>query len=112
MDSAECLWTGGTPGAPLECAGDSDGNGIDDACECDDFSTGSGSINAVVREVDARNRARDDGERLVRIHAVAFPVYWDVTGAMGTGGDYATLMRILCQRNGGTFVALPSRRDG
>jgi hypothetical protein len=78
----------------------------------DDFSTGAGSINAVVREVDARNRARDDGQRLVRIHAVAFPVYWDVTGAMGTGGDYATLMRILCQRNGGTFVALPSRRDG
>ena len=23
----------------------------------------------------------------------------------------ATLMRVLCQRNGGTFVALPSRRD-
>ena len=73
----------------------------------DDLSTGS--INAIVREIDARNQANTEGDRLVRIHAVAFPVYWDVTGAMGTGGDYATLMRILCQRNGGTFVALPSR---
>jgi hypothetical protein len=76
----------------------------------DDFSNGAGSINAVVREVDARNRAWEDGQRLVRIHAVAFPVYWEQTGVMGTGGDYATLMRILCQRNGGTFVALPPRR--
>jgi hypothetical protein len=78
----------------------------------DDFSSGSSAINSVIREVDARNRAASDGERRVRIHAVAFPVYYDVTGAMGTGGDYAVLMRILCQRNGGTFVALPSRRAG
>jgi hypothetical protein len=77
----------------------------------DDFSSGASAVNAVIREVDARNRANEDGERLVRIHAVAFPVYWDVTGTMGTGGEYAKLMRILCQRNGGTFVALPSRRS-
>jgi hypothetical protein len=77
----------------------------------DDFSSGASAINSVIREVDQRNRAVRDGERRVRIHAVAFPVYWDVTGSMGTGGDYATLMRILCQRNGGTFVALPSRRS-
>jgi hypothetical protein len=76
----------------------------------DDFSEGGGSINAVVREVDVRNRSNADGERLVRIHAVAFPVFWDRTGQMYTGADYAMLMRILCQRNGGTFVALPSRR--
>jgi hypothetical protein len=79
----------------------------------DDFSTGAEGINAVVREVDVRNTADPEtGERRVRIHAVAFPVYYDVTGAMGTGGVYATLMRIICQRNGGTFVALPSRRAG
>ena len=74
----------------------------------DDFA--QGSINAVVREVDRRNRVGEDGTRRVRIHAVAFPVYWDVTGSMLTGGVFATLMRVLCQRNGGTFVALPSRR--
>jgi hypothetical protein len=79
----------------------------------DDFSTGAAGINAVVREVDVRNTADPEtGERRVRIHAVAFPVYYDVTGQMGTGGVYATLMRIICQRNGGTFVALQSRRAG
>jgi hypothetical protein len=76
----------------------------------DDFSSGRSAINAVVREVDRRNHAAGDGARLVRIHAVAFPVYYDQTGAMGTGGDYAILMRLLCMRNGGTFVALQSRR--
>jgi hypothetical protein len=48
----------------------------------------------------------------VRIHAVAFPVYYDVTGGeLLSAARFATLMRVLCQRNGGTFVALPSRRD-
>ena len=64
----------------------------------------------LVREVDRLNHDTVDGQRLVRIHAVAFPVYYDVTGTMGTGGDYAVLMRIITQRNGGTFVALPSSR--
>jgi len=77
----------------------------------DDFAQGGGTINSVVREVDIRNRANATGERLVRIHAIAFPVYYDRTGQMYTGGAYANLMRVLCQRNGGTFVALPSRRD-
>jgi len=76
----------------------------------DDFADVGGTINAVVREVDARNRANRTGERLVRIHAVAFPVYYDRLGQMGTSANYAILMRVLCQRNGGTFVALPSRR--
>lgn len=76
----------------------------------DDFAAGGGTIGSVIREVDARNRANREGERLVRIHAVAFPVFYDRTGLMYTGADYAILMRILCQRNGGTFVALPSRR--
>jgi len=77
----------------------------------DDFSSGSGAINAVVREVDDRNTADPvTGKRRVRIHAVAFPVWYDETGTMSTGGDYATLMRLICQRNGGTFVALPSSR--
>ena len=78
----------------------------------DDFATGTGSINAVVREVDRLNHAGEDGGRRVRIHAVAFPVYYEVTGGqLLSSADYATLMRVLCQRNGGTFVALPAKRD-
>lgn len=76
----------------------------------DDFS--QGSLNAVVREVDRKNRANTPDGRRVRIHAVAFPVYYEVMGGnLVTAARYATLMRVLCQRNGGTFVALPSRRD-
>jgi len=76
----------------------------------DDFA--QGSINAVVREVDRRNRVDATGQRRVRIHAVAFPVYYEVTGnELLSAADFAILMRALCLRNGGTFVALPSRRD-
>jgi hypothetical protein len=77
----------------------------------DDFQ--QGSINPVVREIDRRNRANATGERLVRIHAVAFPaVYLMMGGDLFTARNYAILMRIICQRNGGTFVALPVIRDG
>lgn len=77
----------------------------------DDFQ--QGSINPVVREIDRRNSAGPNGERLVRIHAVAFPaVYQMMGGDLFTAANYATLMRIICQRNGGTFVALPIIRDG
>ncbi|HEU4619491.1 MAG TPA: VWA domain-containing protein [Gammaproteobacteria bacterium] len=76
----------------------------------DDFA--QGSINAVVREVDRENHAQDKDGRRVRIHAVAFPTYYEVTGGeLLTAGQYAILMRVLCQRNGGTFVALPAKRD-
>ncbi len=76
----------------------------------DDFA--QGSINSVVREVDRKNRAHDPNGRRVRIHAVAFPVYYEATGGeLLSAARFATLMRVLCQRNGGTFVALPSRRD-
>ena len=76
----------------------------------DDFQ--QGSINPVVREIDRRNRSNESGERLVRIHAVAFPaVYLMLGGDLFTAANYATLMRIICQRNGGTFVALPVIRE-
>ena len=75
----------------------------------DDFS--SGSIDAVVREVDRRNRVGEDGSPRVRIHAVAFPVLYEASGGqLLTSARYAILMRELCQRNGGTFVALPTLR--
>jgi hypothetical protein len=71
-----------------------------------------GSINAIVREVDRRNRSDSSGKRLVRIHAVAFPTIYEATGGdLYSAAAFATLMRVICQRNGGTFVALPARRD-
>jgi hypothetical protein len=71
-----------------------------------------GKVNSIVREIDRRNRPDANGKRLVRIHAVAFPTIYEATGGdMYTEADFAVLMRSICQRNGGTFVALPTRRD-
>jgi ABC-type nitrate/sulfonate/bicarbonate transport system substrate-binding protein len=76
----------------------------------DDFA--QGSINPVVREVDRRNRLDAQGNHRVRIHAVAFPTIYEATGGqMYSEADFAVLMRVLCQRNGGTFVALPTSRE-
>ncbi|HMN44965.1 MAG TPA: hypothetical protein PKE27_10345 [Povalibacter sp.] len=68
------------------------------------------SIDAVVKSVDVLNRADDTGERRVRIHAIGFPVRPDAP--QYTSIRFATLMRILCAKNGGTFVGLddPQRR--
>jgi hypothetical protein len=74
----------------------------------DDFA--AGSINGVVREIDRANRPDANGVRPVRIHAVAFPVYYEVVGELLSAAHFATMMRVVCQRNGGTFVALPPRR--
>jgi hypothetical protein len=72
---------------------------------------------SVIREVDRINRTGPGGERLVRIHAVGFPVLIaDVRGIgktlsrFNTGERFATLMRVLCQKNGGTFVGLNRTR--
>ena len=73
----------------------------------DEFS--GTEIQPVVDEVDRLNRAGTDGSRRVRIHAVGFPtVVGDSRGVGDTGRRFATLMRVLCQRNGGTFVGLNS----
>ena len=71
----------------------------------DDFS--QGSVEALVRYVERINQADRFGNRLVRIHAVGFPVQL-YEGAFGQFSRFANLMRVLCERNGGTFVALPS----
>ena len=68
----------------------------------DEF-TGS-SIDSVVRTVDMINREDKGGQRRVRIHAVGFPVRPDAP--QYTSVRFATLMRILCGRNGGTFVGI------
>jgi hypothetical protein len=62
------------------------------------------SIDAVVKAVDVINREDESGERRVRIHAMGFPVRPDAP--QYTSIRFSTLMRILCQRNGGTFVGL------
>ncbi len=73
----------------------------------DEFSRGS--LEAVVQEVDAINKADKSGNRRVRIHAVGFPVQFAAPGgAQATGIRFAALMRILSQKNGGTFVGLNS----
>ncbi len=75
----------------------------------DEFS--GDSIDKVVTTIDRYNRPDADGNRPVRIHAIGFPVMFSVGGASAsTGVRFATLMRILCDRNGGTFVGLNSLR--
>jgi len=75
----------------------------------DEFS--GTAIQPVINEVDRINKVTKDGSRSVRIHAVGFPVVMEKTNQRGnTGERFATLMRALCQRNGGTFVGLNSTR--
>src|SRR5688572_18893702 len=74
----------------------------------DEF-TGS-SIDSVVKGVDLINREDSTGERRVRIHAIGFPVRPDAP--QYTSIRFATLMRILCHRNGGTFVGLDNPERG
>ena len=65
------------------------------------------SISQVVETVDRINRADASGNRLVRIHGVGFPVQFIRAPHLQTTGiRFATLMRELAYRNGGTFVAL------
>jgi len=65
------------------------------------------SIEDVVAIVDRINQADAEGNRLVRIHAVGFPVQFiRAPGQQTTGIRFATLMRELTYRNGGTFVGL------
>jgi len=71
----------------------------------DEFS--GAAIQPVINEVDRINKATQNGSRRVRIHAVGFPVVMEKTNKRGnTGERFATLMRVLCYRNGGTFVGL------
>jgi hypothetical protein len=71
----------------------------------DDFA-GREAIDDVLTEVDRLNIRDARGNRLVRIHAVGFPV--NIGSALGSqsGARFANLMRILCEQNGGTFVGL------
>jgi len=69
------------------------------------------SIASVVSTVDRINREDANGDRLVRIHGVGFPVQFIRAPHLQTTGiRFATLMRELAYRNGGTFVALNDYR--
>jgi hypothetical protein len=71
----------------------------------DEFS--GRSIEMVARQIDAVNRRTADGGRMVRIHAVGFPYLFNSGGNLPpTAVRFAQLMRVICERNGGTFVAL------
>lgn len=75
----------------------------------DEFS--GRSVQRVVNTIDKINRRGKDGKRLVRIHAIGFPVIFDQPARFqATGIKFAILMRELCARNGGTFVALNDYR--
>lgn len=62
------------------------------------------SIQQVVDTVDRVNKTDKTGERAVRIHAIGFPL--DPAAPQFTNIRFAQLMRIICQRNGGSFVGL------
>ena len=65
----------------------------------DDVS--QGGIEGIVSFVERVNKADEFGNRLVRIHALGF-----ATGYASRPQQFSNLMRVLAERNGGTFVAL------
>ncbi|HEX5418644.1 MAG TPA: M56 family metallopeptidase [Gammaproteobacteria bacterium] len=71
----------------------------------DDFARGA-IDNAMTAIMDA-NRIGGTQARKARIHAVAFPVYYGVTGKLLSSANFASLMRELALRNGGSFIGLP-----
>lgn len=75
----------------------------------DEFS--GGPVENVVKTIDNFNRNNKTGKGLVRIHAVGFPVMFDQNSNLQTTGiRFATLMRELTYKNGGTFVGLNDYR--
>jgi len=71
----------------------------------DDFT--GGSIRSVLETVDRLNARRGaTDERMVRIHAVGFPVLFSVAQVPESALRFAHLMRELTYRNGGSFVGL------
>ncbi len=74
----------------------------------DDFQPG-GSITHVIETIDRLNAKDENGNPMVRIHGVGFPVIFALEPRYHQSAyRYANLMRELTQRNGGTFVGLNS----
>jgi hypothetical protein len=73
----------------------------------DDFS--GRSIRAVIKAVDNLNQAHAGADRLVRIHAIGFPVHFSLGRTPSPSAiKFAALMRELSYNNGGTFIGLTS----
>ncbi len=64
------------------------------------------SMEKVLRDINKINIEDENGDRLVRIHAVGFPYSFGGRSIPQSSQRFAGLMRLLCERNGGTFVAL------
>lgn len=69
----------------------------------DDFP--EGQVEAVARYIEKINKSDEFGNRLVRIHAIGFPTQI-AGGQMVNAVRFSNLMRTLCERNGGSFIAL------
>lgn len=70
------------------------------------------SIQTVIDTVERLNSQKKDQQRMVRIHAVGFPVQFSRPSHLqATGIRFAALMRELTLRNGGTFVGLNDFRE-
>jgi len=75
----------------------------------DDF--GGKSAEPVIRAIAQKNKVQPDGKQMVRIHAVGFPLFQFGGGRIpNETHKFSALMRVLCERNGGTFVGLTGAR--
>jgi hypothetical protein len=73
----------------------------------DDYS--GRSIRTVIKAVDNLNQAHAGADRLVRIHAIGFPVHFSLGRTPSPAAiKFAALMRELSYNNGGTFIGLTS----
>ena len=68
----------------------------------DDFQ--GRSVRRVIQSVQNINKKRANGDTLVRIHAVGFPV--ELKGGPGSMQRFGNLLRELAQNNNGTFIGL------
>ncbi|MND00683.1 hypothetical protein D3C83_193840 [compost metagenome] len=63
----------------------------------------------MVKAVDSLNQRGGAAERLVRIHAIGFPVHFPPGRTPSESAvKFAALMRELSYNNGGTFIGLTS----
>ena len=74
----------------------------------DDFQGGR-SIDGAIAAIDKLNRPGPAGKRLIRIHGVGFPGRFGTNSVPPSAQRFASFMRVVCARNGGTFVALSGR---
>lgn len=69
------------------------------------------SVRRVIKIVQNLNKQTRDGQTLVRIHGVGFPVHVNGYPSINSNAmRYASLMRELAQENNGTFIGLNSVR--